>query len=50
MEMEMLLSDPNSPESTTEQLNGKPHHHEQDGEFLKTKKNNYYSSATKGSA
>lgn len=42
MEMEMLLSDPSSPESTTEQLNRKPHHHEQDGEFLKTKKNLFF--------
>lgn len=38
MEMEMLLSDPSSPEGTTKQLSRKPHHHEQDGEVLKTKK------------
>lgn len=36
--MEMLFSDPSSPEGTTKQLSRKPHHHEQDGEFLKTKK------------
>lgn len=45
----MLLSDPSSPEGTTKQLSRKPHRHEQDGEFLKTKKIPS-SSATKGSA
>lgn len=49
IEMEMLLSDPSSPECTTKQLSLKPHHHELDGEFLKTKKNSP-PSATKGPA